>query len=288
MNRACVRTIGPRTRISRHGGASARCNVSNRRDQLSASCPFTPPSKTLSTSSAISHPDARSASSGTKPSRRGELLPRPESELGLQIFARPNSVRVTRPLPAFARARTEPRRKHLAVPARQLALQPRLRKRRRHHRGRMRGLAKAHRPARNDHLHRKCAIGRTSVRFEGRWYNAGLPPDCRIEFRVGIHLGDVVEESDGDLMGDGVSIAARLEGICEPSGVCLSGAAHDQVRDRLKETFVDLGEKALKNIARPVRAYSIKLGAEGAALAPLTSARQKSDPRPSSCCPSLI
>ena len=64
--------------------------------------------------------------------------------------------------------------------------------------------------------------------------NAGLPLERRIEFRVGIHLGDVVEESDGDLMGDGVDIAARLQGVCEPGGVCLSGAAHEQVRDRLK------------------------------------------------------
>jgi adenylate cyclase len=87
--------------------------------------------------------------------------------------------------------------------------------------------------------------------------NAGLPPERRIEFRIGIHLGDVVEESDGDLMGDGVNIAARLEGVCEPGGVCLSSAAHEQVRDRLKETFVDLGEKALKNIARPVRVYAL-------------------------------
>ena len=64
-------------------------------------------------------------------------------------------------------------------------------------------------------------------------------------FRIGIHLGDVVEESDGDLMGEGVNIAARLEGICEPGTVCLSGAAYDQVRDRVRETFIDLGEKLL-------------------------------------------
>ena len=90
--------------------------------------------------------------------------------------------------------------------------------------------------------------------------NAGLPPEKRIEFRVGIHLGDVVEESDGDLMGDGVNIAARLERICEPGGLCLSGAAYEQVRERVKETFVDLGEKALKNIARPIRTYSLSWG----------------------------
>src|SRR5579864_823474 len=71
--------------------------------------------------------------------------------------------------------------------------------------------------------------------------NAGVPADERIEYRVGVHLGDVVEEADGDLMGDGVNIASRLEGLSEPGGLCLSGAAYEQVRDRLKETFADLG-----------------------------------------------
>jgi class 3 adenylate cyclase len=87
--------------------------------------------------------------------------------------------------------------------------------------------------------------------------NAGLPSERRIEFRVGIHVGDVVEESDGDLMGDGVNIAARLEGIAEPGGICLSEDAYRQVRDRMSEAFADLGERELKNIARPVRAYAI-------------------------------
>ena len=93
--------------------------------------------------------------------------------------------------------------------------------------------------------------------------NAGLPPERRIEFRVGIHLGDVVEESDGDLMGDSVNIAARLEGIADPGGVCLSEDAYRQVRDRLKEGFADLGEKELKNIARPVRVFAIKTASSG-------------------------
>ena len=93
--------------------------------------------------------------------------------------------------------------------------------------------------------------------------NAGLPPERRIEFRVGIHLGDVVEESDGDLMGDGVNIAARLEGIAQPGGICLFDDAYRQVRDRIKEGFADLGEKDLKNIARPVRAYAVKTGSAG-------------------------
>jgi adenylate cyclase len=98
----------------------------------------------------------------------------------------------------------------------------------------------------------RCAIGVQNGMVER---NAGLPPERRIEFRIGIHLGDVVEESDGDLMGDGVNIAARLEGIADPGGICLSEDAFRQVRDRLKEGFIDLGEKELKNIARPVRAY---------------------------------
>ena len=88
--------------------------------------------------------------------------------------------------------------------------------------------------------------------------NAGLSPERRIKFRIGIHLGDIVEESDGDLMGDGVNIAARLEGICEVGGVCISEDAYRQVRDKIKEQFVDLGEHTLKNIARPVRAYGVK------------------------------
>src|SRR5450432_1100648 len=66
--------------------------------------------------------------------------------------------------------------------------------------------------------------------------NTGVPPERKIEFRMGIHLGDVVEETDGDLMGDGVNIAARLEGISEPNGICLSGAAYEQVKSRLDLT----------------------------------------------------
>jgi adenylate cyclase len=93
--------------------------------------------------------------------------------------------------------------------------------------------------------------------------NAEVTPDKRIEFRIGIHVGDVVEESDGDLMGDGVNIAARIEGIAEPGGVCLSIAAYEQVRDRVKETFVDLGEKALKNIARSMRVYALNVRPAG-------------------------
>ena len=89
--------------------------------------------------------------------------------------------------------------------------------------------------------------------------NAGVAPDKRIEFRIGVHLGDVVEESDGDLMGDGVNIAARLEGIAAPGAICLSDDAYRQVKGRLDLAVHDLGLKQLKNIAGPIRVYSLEV-----------------------------
>src|SRR3974377_17323 len=91
--------------------------------------------------------------------------------------------------------------------------------------------------------------------------NAGLPPEKRIEYRVGIHLGDVVEESDGDLMGDGVNIAARLQGVAQPGAICLSEDAYRQVRSRLDLKVSDLGAMPLKNITEPVHVYSLQVGA---------------------------
>ncbi|MGB6539878.1 MAG: adenylate/guanylate cyclase domain-containing protein [Xanthobacteraceae bacterium] len=90
--------------------------------------------------------------------------------------------------------------------------------------------------------------------------NMGLRPERKIEFRIGIHLGDVVEESDGDLMGDGVNIAARLEGICEPGAINLSEDAYRQVKSRLDLTVSDLGATQLKNIPEPVRVFSLEIG----------------------------
>src|SRR6202167_4999045 len=95
--------------------------------------------------------------------------------------------------------------------------------------------------------------------------NAGLPPERRIEFRIGIHLGDVVEESDGDLMGDGVNIAARLEGIAKPGAICLSEDAYRQVSGRLDMQVTDLGPTQLKNIERSIRVYSLQVGVPGLA-----------------------
>ena len=90
--------------------------------------------------------------------------------------------------------------------------------------------------------------------------NAGVPEDRRIEFRVGIHLGDVVEESDGDLMGDGVNIAARLEGVAKPGAIRLSEDAYRQVKQRLDLRVSDLGPTQLKNISEPIRVYSLEVG----------------------------
>ena len=102
----------------------------------------------------------------------------------------------------------------------------------------------------------RCAIELQSGLAER---NAGLPLEKRIEYRVGIHVGDVVEESDGDLMGDGVNIAARLEGVGKSGCIYLSEDAYRQVRDKVKKEFVDLGEQRLKNIARPLRIYEVRI-----------------------------
>jgi TolB-like protein/class 3 adenylate cyclase len=91
--------------------------------------------------------------------------------------------------------------------------------------------------------------------------NAGVPPERRIEFRIGIHLGDVVEEADGDLMGEGVNIAARLERVANPGAICLSEQAYWQVKGRLYLAVSDLGPTQFKNIAEPIRVYSLQVGA---------------------------
>jgi adenylate cyclase len=115
--------------------------------------------------------------------------------------------------------------------------------------------------------------------------NAGVAPDKRIEFRIGFHLGDVVEESDGDLMGDGVNIAARLEGVAKPGAICLSEDAYRQVSGRLDMAVTDLGPTQLKNIERPIRAYSLQVGVPAQAkpakaAEPATQAKQAAPKRP--------
>src|SRR5438105_13589233 len=87
--------------------------------------------------------------------------------------------------------------------------------------------------------------------------NADVPPTSRIEFRMGVNVGDVVVE-DGDIFGDGVNVAARLEGLAEPGGICVSARVQEDVAGRLDLTFDDIGEQSLKNIARSVRIYRVR------------------------------
>jgi adenylate cyclase len=92
--------------------------------------------------------------------------------------------------------------------------------------------------------------------------NADIPPETRIDFRVGINVGDVIVDGD-DIYGDGVNVAARLEGLAEPGGILVAGVVRDQVRDKLSFGFDDLGDRNVKNIPRPVRAYRVKLNDDG-------------------------
>jgi class 3 adenylate cyclase len=100
----------------------------------------------------------------------------------------------------------------------------------------------------------RCSI---AIQEELKVQNAELDEKIRMHFRIGINLGDVMIE-DENLFGDGVNVAARLEGLAEPGGICISGSAYEQVRDRLEADFEDIGDQSVKNIDRPVRAYRVK------------------------------
>ena len=99
----------------------------------------------------------------------------------------------------------------------------------------------------------ECALGLQRLAAER---NAGTPAERRMEWRIGVHLGDVLIEGE-DILGDGVNIAARLESIAKPGGICVSEDAFRQVRGKVKAEFADIGEQGLKNIARPLRVYRI-------------------------------
>ena len=103
----------------------------------------------------------------------------------------------------------------------------------------------------------RCAV---EVQREMAERNAGVPLDRRIEFRMGINVGDVIRDGR-DIYGDGVNVAARLEALAEPGGICVSRVVRDQVRDKLELSFEDMGEQQVKNIARPVRVHRVVLGA---------------------------
>src|SRR5712664_1483390 len=100
----------------------------------------------------------------------------------------------------------------------------------------------------------RCAAAVQAAMAEG---NAPIPPDRRIEFRIGINVGDIVVE-DGDIFGDGVNVAARLEGLADPGGICVSARVQEDAAGKLDLAFEDIGEQGLKNIARPVRTYRVR------------------------------
>ena len=122
----------------------------------------------------------------------------------------------------------------------------------------------------------ECAIAIQNMMAER---NADTPKEKRILYRIGVNLGDVLIEGD-DILDDGVNIAAKLEGIAEPGGICLSGAAYDHVRGRIDARFADLGETQLKNIAEPIRIYSLEVGAPAPAKpAPIPAPEKPAPPR---------
>ena len=104
--------------------------------------------------------------------------------------------------------------------------------------------------------------------------NADIPSDKRIDFRVGINIGDVIVDGE-DIYGDGVNVAARMESLAEPGGILVSGVVRDQVRDKLSFSFDDLGDRNVKNILRPVRAYRVNLSDDGRPPAPAAKASRK-------------
>src|SRR5947209_4382268 len=110
----------------------------------------------------------------------------------------------------------------------------------------------------------RCAV---EVQREMALRNAGVPADRRIELRMGINLGDIIKDA-GDIFGDGVNVAARLEALAEPGGICVSRVVRDQVRDKLDFAFEDRGDQQVKNIARPVHFYRIPISENAPTRAP--------------------
>ncbi len=108
--------------------------------------------------------------------------------------------------------------------------------------------------------------------------NEGALEAKRVLYRIGVHLGDVLVEGE-DILGDGVNITSRLEGVAEAGGVCISGAAYEHVRGRIEAEFIDLGEKVLKNIARPVHVYAVRIEADGPQSAPHPALSEFGPPR---------
>src|SRR5262252_3969959 len=113
----------------------------------------------------------------------------------------------------------------------------------------------------------RCAIEVQRVLSE---QNLAVPAVTRLEYRIGIHVGDIIVD-ENDIFGDGVNIAARLEGIAEPGGICISDDAQRQIRGKVDIAFEDMGPQSLKNIAEPMRAWRLRMNASGSAAAPIES-----------------
>lgn len=111
----------------------------------------------------------------------------------------------------------------------------------------------------------RCAI---TIQDELRVRNAEMPPERRLEFRVGINVGDVLVQEDNDLLGDGVNVAARLESLARPGGICISGSTFEQVKNKLSVGFENLGPQQVKNIPEPVAAFSVTSAPVTLAAAP--------------------
>src|SRR5215510_3114309 len=120
----------------------------------------------------------------------------------------------------------------------------------------------------------QCAVDAQTALAEA---NASLPAHKRINFRIGVHIGDVMIRA-GDLFGDGVNIAARLQTLANPGAVCISGATYDQIRKVLPMTFVDLGVQQVKNIQEPIRAYQVGAPSETREAAPARATEAESPP----------
>ena len=116
-----------------------------------------------------------------------------------------------------------------------------------------------------------------AVQQELQAQSAGTPAERRMLFRIGVHLGDLIEKADGTVYGDGVNIAARLEGLAQPGGVTVSETVYHAVRDRIGASFADQGEQPVKNIAKPVRVFAVRAGTAVAAATPAAPVHERAD-----------
>jgi adenylate cyclase len=123
----------------------------------------------------------------------------------------------------------------------------------------------------------RCAV---KVQHEMAERNVGVPEERRIQFRIGINLGDIIKDGR-DIYGDGVNVAARLEALAEPGGICVNRVVRDQVRDKLDFAFEDAGEQRVKNIARPLRVYRVRPGMVSAEATSLAQPRLALPDKPS-------